>query len=337
MWRKFFFNKAIILFLLNIIILSFLTKTSYANVSDLNFNNVNIEQGISPLVLVAYLSIAILFILKSKYKVKNLDRLVNEKTKELKEEIRKNTILHNENLKLERNKNSYFVNLSHELRTPLNVISSTNQLIQGLINSDSKIDEEKLNYYIEISQRNCDRLLSLINNILDSSKLQNNMYEVILRETDIVYLVEETTLTLIDYINSKGISLIVDPKIEEKIIYCDAHEIERCIINLISNAVKFTPEGGSITVTIEDLDNKVRISVLDTGMGIDEKFHKSIFDRFNQVPDNEISKSGSGLGLTITSQIIKLHKGEVYVESRVGEGSNFVIVLPVNPRGENEK
>ena len=109
------------------------------------------------------------------------------------------------------------------------------------------------------------------------------------------------------------------------------YEIERCIINLVGKAVKFTPEGGSITIDIEDLDDKVKISVTDTGCGIDEKFHKAIFDRFSQVEDSEPVKSGSGLGLTITSQIIKLHKGKIYVESELGKGSTFVIILPVNP------
>ena len=290
----------------------------------------------SPVAIVIYILIGIFLVLKSKYKVKILNNLVNEKTKDLQEEMKKNSILHSENMKLERNKNSYFVNLSHELRTPLNVISSTNQLIQELNKKNSGIKEEKLNYYIDISQRNCNRLLNLINNILDNSKLQNDMYEIILKETDIVYLVEETALTLRDYINSNGIELIIDPEIEEKNIICDSYEIERCIINLVSNAAKFTPKGGSITVNIEDLDSKVKISVTDTGVGIDEKFHKSIFDRFNQVSGDEDVKRGSGLGLTITSQIVKLHKGEIYVESKVGEGSTFVIILPVNPEYENK-
>ena len=144
---------------------------------------------------------------------------------------------------------------------------------------------------------------------------------------------EETSLTLIDYIKSKSIELIIDPEVEEKIILCDDYEIERCIVNLVSNAAKFTPEGGNITITIKDLDDKVMISVLDTGVGIEEKYHKTIFDRFNQV-DNDESKGGSGLGLSITSKIVELHKGEIYVESKVGEGSNFVIILPVDPNKE---
>ncbi|WP_455538831.1 ligand-binding sensor domain-containing protein [Terrisporobacter sp.] len=283
----------------------------------------------SPLAIIIYLLIAILFVVRYKYQVKKLDRLVKERTRDLQEEMEKNTILHNKNIKLERNKNSYFVNLSHELRTPLNVISSTNQLLKGL-NDNSTINAEKLNHYVDISQRNCKRLLNLINNILDSSKLQNDMYQITLKEEDIVYLVEETALTMKDYMSSRGLNLIIDPQIEEKVIKCDAYEIERCIINLVGNAVKFTPEGGSITIDIEDLDDKVKISVIDTGKGIEEKYHKSIFDRFNQASGGG-TKASSGLGLTITSQIIKLHKGEIYVESELGKGSTFVIILPVNP------
>lgn len=284
-----------------------------------------------------YILAIIIFIINHKNKVKRLDRLVQKKTLRLREEMERNTILLNKNIKLERNKNSYFVNLSHELRTPLNVISSTNQLINGLIRKDGDIKKQNLGHYIDVSQRNCKRLLNLINNIVDSTKLQNDMYVISLKETDIVYLVEETALTLIDYVKTKGIHLIIDPEIEEKTIMCDSHEIERCIVNLVGNAAKFTPEGGNITITIKDLEDKVMISVLDTGIGIDEKYHKVIFDRFSQVVDlnNEV-KGGSGLGLTITNHIIKLHKGEIYVESKVGEGSNFVIILPVNPNIENE-
>ena len=286
----------------------------------------------SPIACFIYLVIAILFIINNKYKLKYLDRLVKSRTKELEEQMIKNEELYNNNIKIEENKNKYLVNLSHELRTPLNVISSTNQLLVGLSKKDT-IKSDKLAYYIDISERNCNRLLNLVNNILDNTKLQSKMYTLNLKEVDIIYLVEETSLTLIDYIKSKSIELIIDPEVEEKIILCDDYEIERCIVNLVSNAAKFTPEGGNITITIKDLDDKVMISVLDTGVGIEEKYHKTIFDRFNQV-DNDESKGGSGLGLSITSKIVELHKGEIYVESKVGEGSNFVIILPVDPNKE---
>ena len=286
----------------------------------------------SPIACFIYLVIAILFIINNKYKLKYLDRLVKSRTKELEEQMIKNEELYNNNIKIEENKNKYLVNLSHELRTPLNVISSTNQLLLELSKKDN-IKADKLAYYIDISDRNCNRLLNLVNNILDNTKLQSKMYTLNLKEVDIIYLVEETSLTLIDYIKSKSIELIIDPEVEEKIILCDDYEIERCIVNLVSNAAKFTPEGGNITITIKDLDDKVMISVLDTGVGIEEKYHKTIFDRFNQV-DNDESKGGSGLGLSITSKIVELHKGEIYVESKVGEGSNFVIILPVDPNKE---
>lgn len=286
----------------------------------------------SPIACFIYLVIAILFIINNKYKLKYLDRLVKSRTKELEEQMIKNEELYNNNIKIEENKNKYLVNLSHELRTPLNVISSTNQLLLELSKKDN-IKSDKLAYYIDISERNCNRLLNLVNNILDNTKLQSKMYTLNLKEVDIIYLVEETSLTLTDYIKSKSIELIIDPEVEEKIILCDDYEIERCIVNLVSNAAKFTPEGGNITITIKDLDDKVMISVLDTGVGIEEKYHKTIFDRFNQV-DNDESKGGSGLGLSITSKIVELHKGEIYVESKVGEGSNFVIILPVDPNKE---
>ena len=286
----------------------------------------------SPIACFIYLVIVILFIINNKYKLKYLDRLVKLRTKELEEQMIKNEELYNNNIKIEENKNKYLVNLSHELRTPLNVISSTNQLLLELSKKDN-IKADKLAYYIDISERNCNRLLNLVNNILDNTKLQSKMYTLNLKEVDIIYLVEETSLTLIDYIKSKSIELIIDPEVEEKVILCDDYEIERCIVNLVSNAAKFTPEGGNITITIKDLDDKVMISVLDTGVGIEEKYHKTIFDRFNQV-DNDESKGGSGLGLSITSKIVELHKGEIYVESKVGEGSNFVIILPVDPNKE---
>ena len=238
--------------------------------------------------------------------------------------------MYKKNIKLEENKNKYLVNLSHELRTPLNVISSTNQLILELMKKNTSVKEEKLPHYIDISQRNCDRLLNLVNNIVDNTKLQSDMYKIYLKEVDIVYLVEETALKLSDYIKSKNIDFIIDPEVEEKIVWCDSYEIERCIVNLVGNAAKFTPEGGSITVSINDLDDKVMISVLDTGIGIDEKYHNSIFDRFGQVNSDEPEElGGSGLGLTLTKNLINLHDGEISVVSEKGKGSEFIIILPI--------
>lgn len=181
---------------------------------------------------------------------------------------------------------------------------------------------------MEIVRRNSQRLLKLINNIIDTNKVEHGNYQIDIKEENIVYIVEEAALSLKDYIENKNIELVIEPDMEEKIIQCDKYEIERCIVNLMSNAAKFTPKGGRIDVLIKDLGNQVEIIIKDTGIGIDEKYHSSIFDRFNQIIDEKSeAKGGSGLGLTITKHIIDLHNGEISVSSEVNKGSTFKIVL----------
>ena len=147
-----------------------------------------------------------------------------------------------------------------------------------------------------------------------------------------------------ELIESKGIELIIDPEIEEKIdeekpyieekiIECDEVEIEKCIINLVANAVKFTESGGKIEVKIIDLNESVKISVKDTGVGIDKKYRETIFDRFGQAYNNVSEEfGGSGLGLTLTKQIVTLHNGIIFVKSEVNKGSEFIIILPTKQR-----
>ena len=278
--------------------------------------------------ILIYLIIITIVIYRTINSVKRLDNLVKNKTLQLTKEMEKNDKLLKKVIELEKRKNNYFVNLSHELRTSLNVISSTEQLVTELNKSKDGIGKSKLNGCMQVVRRNTKRLLNLINNIIDTAKIESGSYQLNIREHDIVYIVEEATLSLKDYIERKGIELIIDPEMEEKIIKCDEHEIERCIVNLVSNAAKFTPEGGTIEVTIEDLDEKVKIIVKDTGIGIDKKYHDSIFNRFNQVIDQGAeSKGGSGLGLTITKQIIDMHGGQISVESELGKGCKFIIIL----------
>ena len=225
-------------------------------------------------------------------------------------------------------KAEFISTLSHELKTPLNIFASSVQLLDSFSDGDKEEFVYKYKKHSPYLALNCKRMLRLINNIIDTAKIESGSYQLNIREHDIVYIVEEATLSLKDYIERKGIELIIDPEMEEKIIKCDEHEIERCIVNLVSNAAKFTPEGGTIEVTIEDLDEKVKIIVKDTGIGIDKKYHDSIFNRFNQVIDQGAeSKGGSGLGLTITKQIIDMHGGQISVESELGKGCKFIIIL----------
>ena len=236
---------------------------------------------------------------------------------------------------------SKFLNLIKEY-----ALKDDKEIFSFILNINNKLDlktnkREYLDSYISIkyNEENIDKdidnyikvILNLINNIIDNSKIENNSYVLTKKDEDIVYLVEETVLDMKDYIEEKGIELIFDTDVEEKIVRCGKTEIERCIINLVGNAVKFTPKGGLIEVTIKDLDDKVQISVKDNGIGISEENKKLIFDRFNQVVDeNAEVKGGSGLGLTISKQLITLHGGHIYVESEVGVGSEFIIILPVN-------
>ena len=308
------------------------TSTQHGIESEINSVSFTISPPIwkSKGAIFVYFLLIILSIYMCANKVKNLDRLINKRTNELRKEMEKNERLFNKVLELEQNKNNYFVNLSHELRTPLNVLNSINQLIKSSVKENKIITNEKLSYYMDMMNRNCNRLLSLINNLIDYEKIENNSYIMDKQSVNIVYLVEETVFDMKDYIEEKGLQLIFDTDIEEKIITCDKLDIERCIVNLVSNAIKFTPTGGLIEVLVHDLYDRVKITVRDNGIGISKENQKVIFDRFNQLVDaGSEQKGGSGLGLTITNQLITLHGGEILVNSEVGMGSEFIIILPV--------
>lgn len=261
--------------------------------------------------------------------MKILKALVKKQTQEINEKMKENQMLYEKSIKSEKFKNDYFVNLSHELRTPINVILSTVQLINSL-NKDKDVSRKRLNYYMEIVQKSSNSLLKIINDIIDSSKIEAGSYKINKEDNvDIVYLVEETALTMRNYIKERGIELIIDPEIEEKYISCDPNEIERCIVNIIGNAIKFTPEGGRIEVFIEDNDNSVSISIKDTGIGISEEDQKFIFNRFEQGRNGNCTKvSSSGIGLTLVKYIVKLHNGSIELESKLEEGTKVTIKLP---------
>ena len=261
--------------------------------------------------------------------VRILDGLVKKRTSELNMQLEYNDKLYKGVIKNEKFKNAYFVNLSHELRTPLNVILSTVQLV-NLLNKDERITKEKSLQYMKIIEKNSNTLLKVINDIVDSSKIETGNYKINKENVDIVYIVEETALNMSNFIEEKGIEFTIDPDIEEKIVCCDATEIERCIINLLSNASKFTPEGGKINLYIKDRGYEVDIIVEDTGIGISEEDQSFIFNRFSQVEGVETIKcSSSGIGLTLVKYLVELHGGRIKLESEVNKGSKFTITLPI--------
>jgi len=142
--------------------------------------------------------------------------------------------------------------------------------------------------------------------------------------------VEDITLSVAEYIENKGLSLIFDTEIEELVMACDPDKIERIILNLISNAVKFTEPGGTILVNIKQGIKTIIISVNDTGIGISKNKQKIIFQRFVQVDKSLARKhEGSGIGLSLVKSLVKMHKGAITVESESNKGSEFIIELPI--------
>jgi len=230
----------------------------------------------------------------------------------------------------------FFSNISHELKTPLNVLLGSIQLLmlQPAEGLPSPI-ERKLAKHLSVMRQNCYRLLRLVNNLIDLSKLDSGYMKLNLRNSNIVSIVEEITLSVADYVESKGVNIIFDTNVEEKIMAVDADKIERIMLNLLSNAAKFTNQGNEITVNIEDKQEKILISVEDTGIGIPEDKLKLIFDRFGQV-DKTLArnKEGSGIGLSLVKSLVIMHGGSITVSSKLGEGSKFIMELPVLIVGE---
>lgn len=226
-------------------------------------------------------------------------------------------------------KTEFFANISHELRTPLNVISSAIQLLQSLDTSKT-LTEEKVRYYYNIANQNCLRLLRLINNLIDTTKIDGGYFTLNLIYGNIVSVVEDITQSVADYIKSKNIEIIFDTDTEEKFIRYDEEKIERVLLNILSNAVKFTNDNGKIFVNITDKNNIIQISVKDTGIGIPADKIDYIFQRFAQVDKSTTRRTeGSGIGLSLVKSLVEMHGGSISVKSELGNGSEFIICLPV--------
>lgn len=260
-----------------------------------------------------------------------------KQVEELNEGFEENKKILSQVIKNDKLKTEFFTNMSHELRTPLNVIWSTIQLIQS-INANKLAAGYDIDKYLNIMSQNTLRLLRLINNLIDTTKIEGGYLSLKLTNGNIISTIEEITLSAASYVQAQGIELIFDTEVEEKYMAFDGDKIERIMLNLLSNAIKFTEEGGSIFVNIYDLQDKVKISVKDTGIGIPEDKLDSIFNRFTQV-DTSLSKKleGSGIGLALVKSLVEMQKGRIYVKSTLGYGSEFVVELPAVTVKENEE
>lgn len=264
---------------------------------------------------------------KPKYFIYELqDITTNRKVIELELGMQQKKLQLMETQELDKIKTEFIANLSHELRTPLNVITGAVQLLE--INL-SEYMNDRIRRNLDYIRQNSRRLLRLVNNLIDTTKLEAGFRNLNLRNFDIVSLVEDIALSITDYTDLNGLELLFDTNVEEKIIACDPDKIERIVLNLLSNAIKFTDRGGSIFVTLEISDDQVILSIRDNGIGISEDQQAIIFDRFRQVERSFTkTREGSGIGLSLVKALVEQHGGKIRVISEPGIGSEFIITLP---------
>ena len=231
---------------------------------------------------------------------------------------------------LDKAKSRFFANISHEFRTPLTLIMGPlKQALDGAYGPTG----EPLRQQHEMMLRNSYRLQRLINQILDLAKVEAGSIAIKARPLDLVTFVRNCVQPFIPLAESEHITLTPPPKAAACIVYFDPECLEKVLANLLSNALKFTPPGGHVDISVQQRASVAEIAVRDTGPGMPEEKSAHIFNRFYQVDDTPTRRfEGSGLGLALTKDLVALHGGKITVESTMGLGSTFTIVLPLGKR-----
>ena len=224
-------------------------------------------------------------------------------------------------------KSEFLANMSHELRTPLNAIIGFSEVLSERMFGD--INEKQAEYISDILQSG-QHLLSLINDILDLSKIEAGRMELELSDFDLPSSIENTLTLVRERAVRRGIELghTVDEHLG--MVRADERRVKQVLLNLLSNALKFTPEGGRIDVRAAVRDGMAEISVADTGVGISPEDQELVFEEFRQVGTAAKKVEGTGLGLAISRKFIEVHGGRIWVESQVGKGSTFAFTLPLS-------
>ncbi|MDY3918648.1 MAG: HAMP domain-containing sensor histidine kinase [Candidatus Limivivens sp.] len=224
-------------------------------------------------------------------------------------------------------KTDFFSNVSHEIKTPLAVIQSNAELLQK-----KDLPDEQQKECTEIILQATKRLSSLITNMLKLNKLEKQAIKPIPKKYDLCAQLCECALQFEHMWEDKAIELEADLE-EHVVIEGDEELLAMVWTNLLSNAIKFTPSGGTITISQTSDDKKVRVSVADTGCGMDEETKRRVFDKFYQ-GDTSHATEGNGLGLALVKRILQLSDGSISVESAVGKGTAFTVELPVSLQRE---
>ncbi len=228
-----------------------------------------------------------------------------------------------------RHKSEFLANMSHELRTPLNAIIGFSEVL--LERMFGEVNEKQTEYLRDILSSG-QHLLSLINDILDLSKIEAGRLELELTKFHLPVALENAIMLVRERATRHGIALdlAVDDRLGDFV--GDERKVRQILLNLLSNAVKFTPEGGRVSVKAALANGSVEISVSDTGIGIAPEDQDAIFEEFRQVgSDDDRKREGTGLGLTLAKKFVEMHGGKIWVESQVGKGSTFTFTLPVRP------
>lgn len=223
-------------------------------------------------------------------------------------------------------KNEFLASVSHELRTPLNAIIGFSDILTSKVYGD--LSDKQFEYVKDIQIAGI-QLLGMVNEILDISKIEANAIKLVKRYFEVSRPVIETCNILMPLIKNKNINLSyhIDKDID---IFADYQKIQQVLYNLLSNAIKYTPDKGSIIITVTNSAKKVKFSIKDSGIGIDKKDQKRIFGKFVQLEDAFYKKETStGLGLTITKQLVEMHKGTIKIISEKGKGAEFVVTIPI--------
>lgn len=254
--------------------------------------------------------------------LEQLERLVQERTTQL--------------MYANRIKDEFLTNMSHELRTPLNGIlglseSLLDEVYGGLVQRQSKA--------IKMIQSNGEHLLELINDILDISKIEAGKLDFSLEPVNVNHICHSSLAFVKQLANKKSITIEYSPPQAAHMIMVDSRRFKQILINLLNNAVKFTPEKGKITLEVQAnaQESEMRFSVTDTGIGITAEDIKKLFIPFTQL-DTRLSRinEGSGLGLALVKKMVEMHGGSVEVQSKPGTGSRFSFVLPWDEKIQNE-
>jgi GAF domain-containing protein len=223
-------------------------------------------------------------------------------------------------------KSEFLANMSHELRTPLNAIIGFSEILGERLFGELNAKQEE---YLKDIHASGQHLLSLINDILDLSKIEAGRMELELAEFHLPQAIENALVLVRERALRRGITL--EQSIDQGLgqIQGDERKIKQVLLNLLSNAIKFTPDGGRIAVRALAADGSVEVSVSDTGVGIALEDQEAIFEEFRQVGTADKKVEGTGLGLALSRKFIELHGGRIWVESRVGAGSTFTFTIPI--------